>query len=101
MVFRCGVDCCALLGVSIEGMCSNEHSTSLCCVVDSCELHNEKLSVYCWTCRACICHQCALWGGTVRYCICFSRSCDLSALVVSTGSNVSNPAIRLFEPTCL
>lgn len=24
----------------------------------------EKLSVYCWNCRLCICHQCALWGGT-------------------------------------
>lgn len=20
--------------------------------------------MYCWTCRKCICHQCALWGGT-------------------------------------
>eukprot|EP00057_Strongylocentrotus_purpuratus_P025711 XP_011680185.1 PREDICTED: E3 ubiquitin-protein ligase TRIM37 [Strongylocentrotus purpuratus] len=30
---------------------------------DKCELHNEKLSVYCWTCHKCICHQCALWGG--------------------------------------
>ncbi|CAG2060582.1 unnamed protein product, partial [Timema podura] len=30
-----------------------------------CELHHqEKLSVYCWSCRQCICHQCALWGGT-------------------------------------
>ncbi|CAN7985209.1 unnamed protein product, partial [Ixodes pacificus] len=24
----------------------------------------EKLSVFCWNCRLCICHQCALWGGT-------------------------------------
>ena len=32
---------------------------------DRCKSHaNEKLSVYCWTCRLCICHQCALWGGT-------------------------------------
>ena len=31
---------------------------------DQCEKHEEKLSVYCWTCRVCICHQCALWGGT-------------------------------------
>ncbi|XP_033113519.1 E3 ubiquitin-protein ligase TRIM37-like [Anneissia japonica] len=31
---------------------------------DKCDLHKEKKSVYCWTCRACICHQCALWGGT-------------------------------------
>ncbi|CAH1231224.1 TRIM37 [Branchiostoma lanceolatum] len=32
---------------------------------DKCEVHQEKLSVFCWTCRKCICHQCALWGGTV------------------------------------
>ena len=31
---------------------------------DQCEKHEEKLSVYCWTCKKCICHQCALWGGT-------------------------------------
>ncbi|KAL6429542.1 hypothetical protein ACFW04_007472 [Cataglyphis niger] len=31
---------------------------------DRCTMHQEKLSVYCWTCRKCICHQCALWGGT-------------------------------------
>ncbi|KAL1491393.1 hypothetical protein ABEB36_011997 [Hypothenemus hampei] len=31
---------------------------------DKCSTHLEKLSVYCWTCRCCICHQCALWGGT-------------------------------------
>ncbi|XP_029162768.1 uncharacterized protein LOC114934268 [Nylanderia fulva] len=31
---------------------------------DRCTVHQEKLSVYCWTCRKCICHQCALWGGT-------------------------------------
>ncbi|XP_055956285.1 E3 ubiquitin-protein ligase TRIM37 [Patella vulgata] len=29
-----------------------------------CEEHREKLSVYCLTCKECICHQCALWGGT-------------------------------------
>ncbi|XP_063973807.1 uncharacterized protein LOC135160770 isoform X2 [Diachasmimorpha longicaudata] len=31
---------------------------------DRCSVHSEKLSVYCWTCGRCICHQCALWGGT-------------------------------------
>lgn len=31
---------------------------------DLCPTHQEKLSVYCWTCKCCICHQCALWGGT-------------------------------------
>ncbi|KAM7068968.1 E3 ubiquitin-protein ligase TRIM37 isoform 2-T2 [Molossus nigricans] len=30
---------------------------------DRCENHHEKLSVFCWTCKKCICHQCALWGG--------------------------------------
>ncbi|XP_069365508.1 uncharacterized protein [Maniola hyperantus] len=30
---------------------------------DRCPTHQEKLTVYCWTCRRCICHQCALWGG--------------------------------------
>eukprot|EP00794_Sanderia_malayensis_P014324 gene14324-15813_t len=29
-----------------------------------CEFHGEKLSVYCDTCTKCICHMCALWGGT-------------------------------------
>ena len=32
---------------------------------DKCEVHKtEKLSVYCWTCFKCICHQCALFNGT-------------------------------------
>lgn len=35
----------------------------ICCCLQ-CERHEEKLSVYCWTCNTCICHQCALWGGT-------------------------------------
>lgn len=32
--------------------------------LDQCPVHHEKLSVYCWTCKCGICHQCALWGGT-------------------------------------
>ena len=32
---------------------------------NKCEIHKaEKLSVYCLTCKKCICHQCALFGGT-------------------------------------
>lgn len=31
---------------------------------DTCTTHMEKLTVYCLTCSCCICHQCALWGGT-------------------------------------
>lgn len=32
---------------------------------ERCQHHKgEKLSVFCWNCRLCICHQCALWGGT-------------------------------------
>lgn len=34
------------------------------CTRDKCKLHAEKLSVFCRTCSQCICHQCALWGGT-------------------------------------
>ena len=34
---------------------------------DRCTAHSEKLSVYCWTCRQCICHQCALWGGMIMF----------------------------------
>lgn len=30
-----------------------------------CEEHSEKLSVFCCTCKVCICHQCALWAGLV------------------------------------
>ncbi|CAF0875972.1 unnamed protein product [Didymodactylos carnosus] len=33
---------------------------------DKCDLHREKLSVYCSTCSKCICHQCALFNGTVH-----------------------------------
>lgn len=31
---------------------------------DNCSEHKEKISVFCITCKQCICHQCALWGGT-------------------------------------
>ena len=31
-----------------------------------CELHKEKLTVFCSTCSQCICHQCALFNGSVR-----------------------------------
>lgn len=31
--------------------------------LDKCPEHKEKISVYCITCKQCICHQCALWGG--------------------------------------
>ena len=33
-------------------------------LLDRCELHSEKLSVFCGTCKKCICHKCALWEGT-------------------------------------
>ena len=29
---------------------------------DRCKVHAEKLSVYCWTCRQCICHQVRMGG---------------------------------------
>ncbi len=32
---------------------------------NKCDIHkNEKVSVYCLTCKKCICHQCALFGGS-------------------------------------
>ncbi|XP_033214708.1 uncharacterized protein LOC117171462 isoform X2 [Belonocnema kinseyi] len=43
------------------GISNSRHDDS---IRDRCTAHREKLSVYCWTCRRCICHQCALWGGT-------------------------------------
>lgn len=47
-----------LQAVSLNGNRGDENDR------DKCSTHLEKLSVYCWTCRCCICHQCALWGGT-------------------------------------
>ncbi|KAG5885479.1 hypothetical protein JTB14_005070 [Gonioctena quinquepunctata] len=47
-----------LQAVSLNGSRGDENER------DRCSTHLEKLSVYCWTCRCCICHQCALWGGT-------------------------------------
>ena len=46
------------------GCSSRQESLEMSHKEDQCEKHEEKLSVYCWTCRVCICHQCALWGGT-------------------------------------
>lgn len=46
-------------------------------VLRRCENHHEKLSVFCWTCKKCICHQCALWGGMVM-----SHSSGLSWIFV-------------------
>ncbi|XP_057658821.1 E3 ubiquitin-protein ligase TRIM37-like [Diorhabda carinulata] len=48
----------SLQAVSLNGSRSEDNDR------DKCSTHLEKLSVYCWTCRCCICHQCALWGGT-------------------------------------
>ena len=46
-----------------SGLASSGNSIS----GDRCKVHpEEKLSVYCWTCKTCICHQCALWGGTTH-----------------------------------
>lgn len=38
---------------------------SFACITfwDRCETHvKEELSVYCETCKCCICHECALWS---------------------------------------
>ncbi|GAB0094626.1 E3 ubiquitin-protein ligase TRIM37-like [Sergentomyia squamirostris] len=51
---------------NLQQICTNIKANSLCKNndQDQCQTHHEKLSVYCWTCRTCICHQCALFGGT-------------------------------------
>lgn len=50
---------------SLQQICANIRTTDLPQIDnDQCSSHNEKLSVYCGTCKCCICHQCALWGGT-------------------------------------
>ncbi|KAJ6641460.1 E3 ubiquitin-protein ligase TRIM37, partial [Pseudolycoriella hygida] len=56
----------ALQVENLQQICSNIKANSLSSTNenDQCSSHNEKLSVYCWTCKCCICHQCALWGGT-------------------------------------
>lgn len=55
----------ALQVESLQQICANVKATGLAQGEnDQCSTHNEKLSVYCGTCKCCICHQCALWGGT-------------------------------------
>lgn len=50
---------------SLQQICSNIKANGLTKIEnDQCSTHNEKLSVYCGTCKCCICHQCALFGGT-------------------------------------
>jgi len=46
----------------------NKPFFTLSCIlfVSRCEEHKEKISVFCGTCKQCICHQCALWGGKVE-----------------------------------
>ena len=39
--------------------------------LDKCELHDEKLSVYCWTCSKCICHQVCLSVCVISF-VCLS-----------------------------
>lgn len=55
----------ALQVESLQQICANVKANGLAQGEnDQCGTHNEKLSVYCGTCKCCICHQCALWGGT-------------------------------------
>ncbi|XP_022118575.2 E3 ubiquitin-protein ligase TRIM37 isoform X2 [Pieris rapae] len=48
----------------IETMQQTNSATQRESFRDRCPSHQERLTVYCCTCRRCICHQCALWGGT-------------------------------------
>lgn len=52
---------------NLQQICANIKSSTLNNLNDKdlCGAHNEKLTVYCWTCKKCICPQCALFdlGG--------------------------------------
>ena len=37
------------------------------CVCRLCSHHREKVSVYCETCRLCICHECVLWENSPHH----------------------------------
>lgn len=81
-----------------------------------CENHHEKLSVFCWTCKKCICHQCALWGGMVttqppslrcdrcswlQTCFQFSKDewfvCRCVFLIVQHGGHTFKPLVEIYE----
>ena len=48
----------------VDSNTANSTSTDFVNKDNKCDLHkNEKVSVYCLTCKKCICHQCALFGG--------------------------------------
>lgn len=56
----------ALQVESLQQICANIKASRLLQNKDQdqCPIHQEKLTVYCWSCKRCICYQCALWGGT-------------------------------------
>ncbi|KAH8866430.1 E3 ubiquitin-protein ligase [Schistosoma japonicum] len=47
----------------IGGGMSSKNNTLSTSGIDICELHNERLSVFCTTCDYSICHQCALFDN--------------------------------------
>lgn len=80
-----------------------------------CENHLEKLSVFCWTCKKCICHQCALWGGMVMTqlsfrcdnILCYKHVfsslernwfvCCCFFLIVQHGGHTFKPLVEIYE----
>ncbi|RDD44773.1 E3 ubiquitin-protein ligase TRIM37 [Trichoplax sp. H2] len=52
---------------SLKFVSQNNKSHTKITPEDSCEIHKEKLTVFCNTCMRSICHQCALWGGDIHH----------------------------------
>ena len=53
---------CPVCFAGVQGTRSSKLTcvTSVPCVFFRCSEHQEKLTVYCWTCKECTCHQCGL-----------------------------------------
>ena len=50
--------------LTIRDHCTHAHGFIFSPPLRICSLHKEKVSVYCETCRLCICHECVLWGNS-------------------------------------
>ncbi|TNN43829.1 E3 ubiquitin-protein ligase TRIM37 [Liparis tanakae] len=64
---------------------------------NTCDAHLEKLSVFCWTCKKCICHQCALWGGMVTFLLrTYTPSLNRNQRLTH-GGHTFKPLVEIYE----
>ena len=71
-----------------------------------CPQHKEKVSVYCETCRLCICHECVLWensphkGHTYdRLEVLLQKQTDICKVEVETFTHQSQTNIMVHRTT--